>query len=64
MIYTVNHVTKPFDRLRGTRNERLCLMLEPEKYFNDLPSASLELALLPREDRRGGHIQEGPDNFE
>ena len=63
VIYTENHVTKPFDRLRGTRNERLCSMLEPEKYFDGLPNASLEHTLHPREDRRGGHIQEGPDNF-
>ena len=34
-----------------------------KKYFDGLPNASLEHALLPREDRRGGHIQEGPDNF-
>ena len=34
-----------------------------KKYFDGLPNASLEHALLPREDRRGGHLQEGPDNF-
>ena len=32
-------------------------MLEPDKYFDGLPNSSFERVPLPREDRKGGHIE-------
>ena len=47
MIYTVKNVTKRLDRLRRTRNQRLCWLLEPDKIFDGLPNSSFERVPLP-----------------